>query len=158
MEKVEFPEELVSFFENIEQRSTLGIAPTERAKWAQNLSVPRFSEKEGYDYLLYTGAWVHTIRGPKKVSSSLVEILNNASVSFGILGSDEMCCGDAMRRLGNEYIFDKIAGDNVRLFKKMGVKRLSPHVPTATIPLRTITKSTAPTMRYFTTRKYCRRL
>jgi Fe-S oxidoreductase len=125
MEKVEFPEELVSFFDNIEQRSNpWGIAPTERAKWAQNLSVPRYSEKEGHEYLLYTGCLGAYDSRAKKVTSSLVEILNNASASFGILGSEEMCCGDSIRRLGNEYMFDKIAKTNVSLFKKMAVKKV----------------------------------
>jgi Fe-S oxidoreductase len=125
MEKVEFPEELVAFFENIEQRSNpWGIAPTERAKWAQNLGVPRYSKDEDHEYLLYTGCLGSYDSRAKKVSSNLVEILQGASVSFGILGSDEMCCGDSMRRLGNEYIFDKIAKENVGLFKKMGVKKI----------------------------------
>jgi Fe-S oxidoreductase len=125
MEKVEFPEELVLFFENIEQRSNpWGIAPTERAKWAQNLDVPRFSEKESHEYLLYTGCLGAYDSRAKKVSSSLVEIMNKASISYGILGSEEMCCGDSMRRLGNEYVFDKIAKDNVSLFKKMAVKKI----------------------------------
>lgn len=125
MEKVQFPEELGPFFENIEQRSNpWGIAPTERGKWSQNLGVPRYSENEKPEYLLFTGCLGAYDSRARKVSSALAEILNNASLSFGILGSEEKCCGDSMRRLGNEYMFDKIARENVTLFKKMGIGKV----------------------------------
>ena len=60
----------------------------------------------------------------KAISSAVVQILRSAALSFGIFGAEEKCCGDAMRRLGNEYIFDKIAKDNVSLFKKLSVKKV----------------------------------
>ncbi len=125
MERVEFPEELVPFFENMEQRSNpWGIAPTERGKWAQNLGIPHFSADEGHEYLLYVGCLGSYDSRTKKVISSFVEILSKAALSYGILGAEEMCCGDAMRRLGNEYVFDKMAARNVSLFKKLGVKKI----------------------------------
>jgi len=52
---------------------------------------------------------------------------------MGILGKDEKCCGDSLRRLGNEYVFEKQAKENVALFKEKGVKRLLHSVPTATV-------------------------
>ncbi len=45
-------------------------------------------------------------------------------ISWGILGKDEMCCGDSLRRLGNEFVFDKMARDNVKMFKDKGVKKI----------------------------------
>lgn len=60
----------------------------------------------------------------KKILISLVSILNKVGISYGILGSEEMCCGDAVRRLGNEYVFDSMAIKNVNLFKKLGVKNI----------------------------------
>ncbi len=125
MERVEFPEELIPFFENMEQRSNpWGIAPTERGKWAQNLGAPHFSADEGHQYLLYVGCLGSYDSRTKKVISSFVEILNNAGVPYGILGTEEMCCGDAVRRLGNEYAFDRMAERNVGLFKKLGVTKI----------------------------------
>lgn len=131
MEKVVFPEEMIAFFENIEQRSNpWGIAPSERAKWAQGLDVSLFSGKKGHEYLLYLGCVGSFDSRMRSVSSALVETLNNASLSFGILGAEESCCGDAMRRLGNEYIFEKMAKEQITIFKKRGVKKvvtLCPH-------------------------------
>ncbi|HOV89171.1 MAG TPA: (Fe-S)-binding protein [Syntrophorhabdaceae bacterium] len=125
MEEVKIPEELVSFFENIEARSNpWGLAPTERGKWAQNLDIPIFSAHEGHEYLIYAGCMGSFDTRTKRVITSLVSILDKVGIQYGILGQEEMCCGDAMRRLGNEYVFDSMAIKNVNLFKKMGVKNI----------------------------------
>lgn len=52
---------------------------------------------------------------------NLATILNKAGISWGTLGKDEKCCGDSLRRLGNEFIFDGMAKENVLLFKDRGV-------------------------------------
>ncbi|HPU30785.1 MAG TPA: (Fe-S)-binding protein [Syntrophorhabdaceae bacterium] len=125
MEEVKFPEELISFFENIEARSNpWGLAPSERGKWAQGLNIPTFSSNEGHEYLIYAGCMGSFDTRTKKILISLVSILNKVGISYGILGSEEMCCGDAVRRLGNEYVFDSMAIKNVNLFKKLGVKNI----------------------------------
>lgn len=125
MEDVRFPEELISFFENIEARSNpWGLAPTERGKWAQNLNIPIFSAREGHEYLIYAGCMGSFDTRTKKIITSLISVLDKAGIQYGILGNDEMCCGDAVRRLGNEYVFDSIAIKNVNLFKKMDVKNI----------------------------------
>jgi len=57
------------------------------------------------------------------VTLALGQLLDKAGVSWGILGKDEKCCGDSLRRLGNEYLFDKLARENVALFKERGIKK-----------------------------------
>jgi Fe-S oxidoreductase len=61
---------------------------------------------------------------------ALASVLDAAGISWGILGKEELCCGDSVRRLGNEFVFDKMAKDNVKIFKEKGVKKiitLCPH-------------------------------
>ena len=60
---------------------------------------------------------------------ALATLLDNAGVSWGILGKDEKCCGDSLRRLGNEYVFDRMARENVALFKERGVKKIITQCP-----------------------------
>ncbi len=131
MEKALFPDELAPFFENIEQRSNpWGIAPSERGKWAQGLDPEIFSPGKGHQYLLYLGCVGSFDSRTKSVATALVRVLRSAGLTFGIFGAEERCCGDAMRRLGNEYIFDKMAQDYVRMFQKREVKKvitLCPH-------------------------------
>ncbi|MBP1730397.1 MAG: electron transfer flavoprotein-associated cytochrome b and domain pair iron-sulfur [Deltaproteobacteria bacterium] len=131
MEKVEFPPELITFFQNMEQRSNpFGIAPTERAKWAAELDVPFSWERPDAEYLFYIGCVASFSSRMKNVMLSIVRMLQQASISFAILGREEQCCGDPLRRLGNEYVFDKVAKSNIALLKKYGVKKmltLCPH-------------------------------
>jgi Fe-S oxidoreductase len=45
------------------------------------------------------------------------------------LGKDELCCGDSLRRLGNEYVFDRIVKDNIKMFQDRGVKKIITECP-----------------------------
>lgn len=125
-----FPEELLNLFENMEQRSNpWGIAPGDRNKWVSTMDVKPFVAGET-EYLLYVGCAGSFDSRAKQVTVSLATVLNAAGVSWGILGKDEKCCGDSLRRLGNEFVFDKMAKENVELFKERGVTKvitLCPH-------------------------------
>jgi len=60
---------------------------------------------------------------------ALVQLLDKAGVSWGTLGRDEKCCGDSVRRLGNEYVFDKMARENVATFIEHGVTKVITQCP-----------------------------
>ena len=125
-----FPEELLNLFENMEQRSNpWGIAPSERGKWVSTMEVRPFAAGET-EYLLYVGCAGSFDSRAKHVTVALATVLNAAGVSWGILGKDEKCCGDSLRRLGNEFVFDRMAKENVQLFRERGVTKvitLCPH-------------------------------
>ncbi|MDP8245703.1 MAG: heterodisulfide reductase-related iron-sulfur binding cluster [Candidatus Hinthialibacter antarcticus] len=125
MEKSEFPEELIQLFENSEQRSNpWGIAPTDRAKWTEGLDVPILTPGDTFDYLFYVGCAGSYDSRAKSVVTSMTKILNTAGVSWGILGNEEHCCGDSVRRAGNEYVFSQMARFNVNQFHRYGVKKI----------------------------------
>lgn len=123
-EKAEFPEELLNLFENMEQRSNpWGIAPSDRAKWSSQLGERPFSADKT-EYLFFVGcAGAFDTRG-KQVSVAVATIMDLAGVTWGMLGKEELCCGDSLRRLGNEFVFDKIAKENVEMFIKKGVSKI----------------------------------
>src|SRR5512146_106340 len=124
-----FPEELLNLFENMESRSNpWGIAPAERSKWCSQMEVRPFVQGET-DYLFFVGCAGAFDSRSKQVTVALATILDAAGVSWGILGKDEKCCGDSLRRLGNEFVFDRMATDNVRLFRERGVTRIITHCP-----------------------------
>ncbi|MBM3154091.1 MAG: (Fe-S)-binding protein [Chloroflexi bacterium] len=126
--KAKFPEELLSFFENMEQRSNpWGIAPGDRAKWASELDVKHF--EAGTEYLFYVGCYGAFDARSRRVSAAVANILNRAGVSWGILGKDELCCGDSLRRLGNEYVFDQMVKANIKLFTDKGIKKVVTQCP-----------------------------
>ncbi len=130
MEKAQFSEELIGFFENSEQRfNPWGIAPTDRAKWAQELDIKILSEGAEVEYLFYVGCAGAFDSRNRQVTTALTSILKAANLSWGILGNEEKCCGDSQRRLGNEYVFDKLARDNIEIFNKYGVKKIITYCP-----------------------------
>lgn len=121
--KAQFPEELLNLFENMEQRSNpWGIAPVERTKWCSQMEVRPFDGST--EYLLYVGCAGAFDSRNKQVTVALATVLDAAGISWGILGREEPCCGDSLRRLGNEFVFDRMARDNVKMFREKGVKKI----------------------------------
>ncbi len=127
--EAKFPEGLFNLFENIESRSNpWGIAPSERTKWAIEREVKQFTSGET-EYLLYVGCAGSFDSRNKQITLALTSILNGAGISWGILGKDEKCCGDSLRRLGNEFVFENMAKENVSLLKEKGVKKIITQCP-----------------------------
>jgi len=127
--KSQFPEELLNLFENMEQRSNpWGIAPTERTKWSATIDVNPF-EAGQTEYLFYIGCAGTFDSRQKHVTVALATILDSAGISWGVLGKEEKCCGDSARRLGNEYLFDKMAKENVELFTAKKITKVITQCP-----------------------------
>ena len=126
--EAKFPEELLNLFENMEGRSNpWGIAPSERTKWCSQLDVKPFNKET--EYLFYVGCAGSFDSRNKHVSVAMAQLLDKAGISWGILGKDEKCCGDSVRRLGNEYVFDRMARENVATFIEHGVKKVITQCP-----------------------------
>jgi Fe-S oxidoreductase len=127
--EAKFPDELLNLFENMEARSNpWGMAPGDRAKWCSTMSIAPF-EAGKTEYLFYVGCAGSFDSRQKHVTVAMAYILDQAKVSYGILGRDEKCCGDSLRRLGNEFVFEKMALENVKIFKERGVKKIITQCP-----------------------------
>jgi len=124
-----FPDELLNLFENMEQRSNpWGMAPSERSKWSSQLDLKPF-EAGSTEYLLFVGCSGAFDARNKQVTVALTRVLDAAGVSYGILGKDEKCCGESVRRLGNEYLFDLMAKQSVEQFQSKGVTKVITQCP-----------------------------
>ena len=69
-------------------------------------------------------------RGSRRWREPPPTILNKAGVDFGILGTKENCCGESIRKTGDEALFKKLARENIKTFIENGVKKIlvsSPH-------------------------------
>lgn len=127
--EAKFPDELLNLFENMEQRSNpWGMAPSERSKWSSQLDIRPF-EAGRTDYLLFVGCSGAFDARNKQVTVALARVLDAAGVSYGILGKDEKCCGESLRRLGNEYLFDAMARESVNQFRSRGVTKVITQCP-----------------------------
>lgn len=99
-----------------------------RAEWAKGLSVKTFTE--GMEILYFPGCYPSYDPRLKKVARATAAILQRAGVDFGILGSRESCCGESIRKAGDEELFKRLAKENIRTFIDNGVKKIlvsSPH-------------------------------
>jgi Fe-S oxidoreductase len=81
------------------------------------------------EYLFWVGCAGALDDRKKKVTRSVARILQNAGVSFAILGGEERCNGDTARRLGNEYLAKMLIEENVRTMKNYGVKKVITSCP-----------------------------
>jgi Fe-S oxidoreductase len=132
LEKAEFPKEVQTAFRGMETNGNpWGMASASRADWAKDLPVVTMSEAEGksIDILFWVGCAGSYEERAKRVSKALVEILDKAGVSFAILGTEETCTGDSARRLGNEYLFQMLAQQNVETLNSYGVRRIVTNCP-----------------------------
>ena len=99
-----------------------------RADWAKNLSVKTFTE--GMEALYFVGCYLSYDPRMKKVATATANILKKAGVDFGILGNQENCCGESIRKTGSEEVFKRLAKENIKTFIDNGVKKIivsSPH-------------------------------
>ncbi len=99
-----------------------------RAAWAEGFSVKPFSE--GMEILYFPGCYLCYDPRLKKVARATANILNFAGVDFGILGAKENCCGESIRKTGDEELFKRLAKENIKAFIDNGVKKIlvsSPH-------------------------------
>ena len=99
-----------------------------RGDWAKGLSVKAFTE--GAEVLYFPGCYLSYDPRLKKVAQATANILNKAGVDFGILGSKENCCGESVRKAGNEPLFKSLARENIKTFIENGVRKIllsSPH-------------------------------
>ncbi len=110
------------------QGNPFNIDRATRADWAEGLSVKPFVE--GMDVLYFPCCYLCYDPRLKKVAQATARILNKAGVDFGILGSKENCCGESIRKTGNEALFKRLARENIKAFVENGVKKIlvsSPH-------------------------------
>ncbi len=118
--------------QNIEkQGNPWGLSKKERENWRElrdDVYIPTVKELkkkgEDYEYLFWVSSMGSYDHRSQKIALSFARLLNEADVSFAILGNRERNSGDTARRLGNEFLFQELAEKNIREFEKYGVKKI----------------------------------
>jgi Fe-S oxidoreductase len=120
-----YPKELNVAFKGLERNGNpWGIGYDKRADWAAGLDVKLMADDPDVDYLLWVGCAGSFDDRTKKVSVSLVKILQKAGVNFAILGTEEKCTGDFARRAGNEMMYQMMAQENIETLNNYKVKKI----------------------------------
>lgn len=124
--KGEFPgDEVKTAVNNIEVNSNpFGTAFASRGDWARELNVPLIRENPNADILYFVGCYGSFDKRNTEVAKSFLKICNSAGIKAAILGKEERCCGDPVRKLGNEYLYQNVARENIKLFRDYNVSKI----------------------------------
>jgi Fe-S oxidoreductase/nitrate reductase gamma subunit len=124
-----FPE-IATFFRDVETfGDTFGRGRAYREDWTMGIDAKRISEGEKADILFWVGCQGTFHDRNTLIAGSLAELFKAAGADVGILGKEEYCCGDPMRRIGNEYLFQKVALRNIELLGRFNFKRIVTYCP-----------------------------
>ncbi len=120
----EFPDEgSRKAAENLEVNGNpFGMAFASRGDWAKDLPVVDATSSQDFDVLYFAGCYASFDARNKKVARAFVESCAAAGVKVGILGSAEKCCGEPLRKLGNEYLYQALATENIETMKATGAR------------------------------------
>ncbi|MFQ5960420.1 MAG: (Fe-S)-binding protein [Candidatus Methylomirabilales bacterium] len=125
MEEATFPEQMQETLRNLETRGHpyKGVSAG-RTDWAKDLRIAEASKLKEVDLLYWVGcAGAFDERG-QQVTRAMVQVLEEAGVEFAILGPEERCTGDPARRIGNEYLFQLLAQENIATLNRYRVKKI----------------------------------
>ena len=122
----EFPgDEVMTAMEATEVNGNpLGMGYASRGDWADNLGIKTLDEDAEVDILYFVGCYASFDKRNIAVARSFVALCQAAGIKVGILGKEEKCCGEPMRKMGNEYLYQSQAMENIETIKAYGVKKV----------------------------------
>ncbi len=127
LEDSRFPAELAATFRGMESvGNPWGQPPSARLDWAKGLDVQvrtvaevqAAGELDTLEVLYWVGCAAAFDDRNRRVARAVATCLDAAGISFAVLGQEETCTGDPARRLGNEYVFQVLAGQNVETLNR----------------------------------------
>ena len=123
MEQASMPETAMGALLSMEQRGHPWRGTTyARTDWAEGLDVPTLADHPDADVLFWVGCTAALEQRSQSIARAMASILKRAGVDFAILGDEEMCTGDPARRMGNEYLYQVLAQQNIETMKSYNVK------------------------------------
>jgi Fe-S oxidoreductase len=129
-----FPSEAGAMLRNVENRGDpWGLGVAKRLEWTESLDfevpVVDGTIPDDIEYLFWVGCAGALDERARKTTQSIARLLRQAGVSFAVLGPAESCTGDPVRRLGNEYLFQMQAQQNIETLTSAGVKKVIASCP-----------------------------
>jgi Fe-S oxidoreductase len=127
LEDSRFPQELTGAFRGMEGvGNPWGQPPSARLEWTKGLAFPvrtvaevqAAGELDALEVLYWVGCAAAFDDRNRRVARAVVTCLEAARVSYAVLGQEETCTGDPARRMGNEYVFQILAGQNIETLNR----------------------------------------
>ena len=121
-----FPgDEVRTAVSNIEVNGNpFGMAYAARSEWSEGLGATILESGEEVDILYFVGCYASFDKRNQQIAKSFLTICSSAGIKVGILGKEEKCCGEPVRKLGNEYLYQIVAQENIELIKAYNIKKI----------------------------------
>jgi Fe-S oxidoreductase len=125
MEEADFPDSMQEAIMSLERRGhPFSGTQATRLDWTEGLNVRQVSEAKDAEVLLWVGCGGALIERNQRVTRATAQLLEQAGVKFAIMGREEKCSGDPARRIGHEFLFEKLAKENVENLNRHNVKKV----------------------------------
>ena len=129
------PKTLIDAMENTYKHGNpWGKPKNKRMEWIKSLpdemKVKDFSQGERSEYLYFVGCTASFDPRIQEIAKALVRCLKKSEIDFGILGNEEHCCGNEIRRMGETGLFDMLVEENVKRFESYQIEHaftMCPH-------------------------------
>lgn len=111
-------------------RNPFGISKFKRDEWTKGLDVPTVKSNPDFEYLWYVGCANSFDTRNKQIAAKTAQLFNEIGLNYAILGREEGCCGNDVKMVGEEGLFELLKQENLDIFSKYNVKKivvLSPH-------------------------------
>jgi Fe-S oxidoreductase len=99
-----------------------------RGQWTKSLpeeiKIKDFSQGDRAEFLYFVGCTAASDPRIQEIAKSLVFVLHHAGVDFGILGNEEQCCGNEIRRMGEAGLFEELVEGNLQRFESYQIERI----------------------------------
>jgi Fe-S oxidoreductase/nitrate reductase gamma subunit len=122
----EFPgEEVKTAMDNMEVNGNpMGMGFASRGDFARDMGIKMLSEDANVDIMYFVGCYASFDKRNQKIARHFIELCNLAGIKAGMLGKEEKCCGEPARKLGNEYLYQSLAKENILNIRKYNIKKI----------------------------------
>lgn len=129
MEQGAFPPSVAQTLRHIERAGNpWGLDPGGRLAWARGLELPLMEPGREVEYLYWVGCSAAYDADSQKIARSVVALLREAGVSFGVM-AEERCHAEVARRLGEEYLYQTATAENIGNLGKYSFRKILAHCP-----------------------------
>ena len=134
IEEGQIPETLMNALESVYKHGNpWGKPKSKRKDWAkglpENLEIKDFSQGQQAEYLYFVGCTASFDPRTQAIARAMAFNLQQAGIDFGILGNEEQCCGNEIRRIGETGLFEELVAANMKRFKTYQIKKVITSCP-----------------------------